>query len=61
MKCATRKQDMAITIVYPKMVDFNSKQGYRVFATASIARYSEDCKKAKNAALGQKMLFMNGH
>jgi len=54
------------------MVDFGSghvsrrslqaeTEGQSVFSTADIARYSEDCKKAKNAALGQKMLFMDGN
>jgi hypothetical protein len=43
------------------MVDFASGQGYSFFATAGIASYSEDRKKAKNADLGQKILFMDGH
>jgi hypothetical protein len=43
------------------MVDFVLGQDYNVFATAGIACYSEVCKKARNAALGQKMLFMDGH
>jgi hypothetical protein len=33
----------------------------RVFATAGIVGYSEDCKKAHNAALGQKMPFPDEH
>jgi len=43
------------------MVDFGSWQGYSLFETAGIARYFEDFKKARNAARGQKMPFMDGH
>jgi hypothetical protein len=51
------------------MVDFGSEQGLSDFETAGIARYSEDsaekaslrAQKSANAALGQKMPFMDGH
>jgi len=51
------------------MVDFTSGQGLNVFETAGIARYSEDsaekaslrAQKSENAALGQKMPFVDGH
>jgi len=50
------------------MVDFGSEQGLNDFETAGIAGYSEDsakaslrAKKSENAALGQKMPFMDGH
>jgi len=50
------------------MVDFGSEQGLSDFETAGIAGYSEDsvktslrAQKSKNAALGQKMPFVDGH
>ncbi len=68
--------------VHPEIVDFGSghvsrrslqakTEGRSFFATAGVARYVEDCKKAlvppkpwqrrKNAVLGRKMPFMDGH
>jgi hypothetical protein len=43
------------------MVDFGSGQGLNIFKTAGIVNYSEDFKKSENAALGQKMPFVDGH
>ena len=51
------------------MVDFGSEQGLSNFETdgvavpaiAGIAGYFEDFQKSENAALGQKMLFVDGH
>jgi len=33
--------------VHPEIVDFGSEQGRSFFATAGVARYVEDCKKAR--------------
>jgi len=51
------------------MVNFGSGQGLNIFETAGIAGYSEDsaekaslrAQKSENAALGQKMPFVDGH
>ena len=50
------------------MVNFSSEQGLSDFETAGIVRYSEDSAEAslraqnsENAALGQKMPFVDGH
>ncbi len=50
-----------LTIVRPQMVDFVSGQGLRNFETAVIAGYFEDIQKSENAALDQKMPFVDGH
>ncbi len=54
--------------VRPQMVDFGSGQGLSNFETGVIASYFEDSAKAslraqksENAALGQKMPFVDGH
>ena len=47
--------------VHPEMVDFGSEQGLSVFATAGIVVLFRGLQKSENAALGQKMLFPDGH
>jgi hypothetical protein len=56
-----------ITSVCPQVVDFGSEQGLSDFETAGIAGYVENSAKAslraqksENAALGQKMPFVDG-
>ena len=47
--------------VHPEMVDFGSGQGLSVFATTGIVFLFRGLQKSENAALGQKMLFPDGH
>ncbi len=47
--------------VHPEIVDFGSGQGLSVFATTGIVNLFRGLQKSENAALGQKMLFMDGH
>jgi len=43
------------------MVGFGSGQGLSDFETAGIARLFRGLQKSENAALSQKMLFVDGH
>jgi hypothetical protein len=68
MKNNHKKREKDITSVRPQMVDFGSEQGLSDLETGGIARYFEDSAKAslrapksENAALGQKMPFVDGH
>jgi hypothetical protein len=47
--------------VRPEMADFGSGQGLSVFATTGIVVLFRGLQKSENAALGQKMLFPDGH
>jgi hypothetical protein len=55
--------------VRPEIADFGSGQGLSVFVTdgvavsalAGIVCLFRGLQKSENAALGQKMLFMDGH
>jgi hypothetical protein len=50
-----------LTSVHPEIVDFGSGQDLSVFATTGIVRLFRGLQKSENAALGQKMLFPDGH
>jgi hypothetical protein len=43
------------------MVDIGSEQGLSNFETAGIAGLCRGFQKSENAALGQKMPFVDGH
>jgi hypothetical protein len=47
--------------VHLEIVDFGSGQGRRIFSTAGIVSLFRGLKKFENAAMGQKMLFPDGH
>ena len=47
--------------VHPEIVDFGSGQGLSVFATTGIVSLFRGLQKSENEALGQKMLFPDGH
>jgi hypothetical protein len=47
--------------VQPEIADFGSGQGLSVFATAGIVGLFRGLQKSENDALGQKMLFPDGH
>jgi hypothetical protein len=47
--------------VHLEIVDFGPGQGLSVFATTGIACLFRGLQKSENAALGQKMLFPDGH
>jgi hypothetical protein len=60
-KCATKCQARMLNSVRPEIVDFGSGQGLSVFATTGIVSLFRGLQKSENEALGQKMLFMDGH
>ena len=43
------------------MVDFGPEQGMSEFETAVVVRHLRGFQMSENAALGQKMPFMDGH
>jgi len=43
------------------MVDFGPEQGLSEFETAVVVRLLRGFQMSENAALGQKMPFMDGH
>ena len=47
--------------VRSEIVAFGSGQGLSVFATAGIVGLFRGLQKSENEALGQKMLFPDGH
>jgi len=42
------------------MVDFGSGQGRSFFATAGVARYVEDCKKARTPSWAERCHLWTG-
>jgi hypothetical protein len=50
-----------LTSVRSEIVDFGSGRGLSVFATTGIVRLFRGLQKSENEALGQKMLFPDGH
>ena len=50
--CNDRVNVASPVSAHPEMVDFGSGQGLRVFETAGIVGYAEDCKNAHHAAQG---------
>ncbi len=50
-----------LTSVRPQMVDIGSEQGLSNFETADITGLFRGFQKSENAALGQKMPFVDGH
>jgi hypothetical protein len=50
-----------IVRVHPEMVDRGPGQGLSVFATAGIVGLFRGLQKSENAALGDEMLFPDGH
>jgi len=61
MKIHQKSAQVKLDSVHPEMVDFGSEQGLSVFATAGIVVLFRGLQKSENAALGQKMLFQDGH
>jgi hypothetical protein len=53
--------DWKLISAHPEIVDFGSGQGLSVFATTGIVCLFRGLQKSENAALGQKMLFSDGH
>jgi len=49
------------TSIHSQTVDFGSEQGMSDFETTDIAGLFRGFKKSENAALGQKMPFVNGY
>jgi hypothetical protein len=49
------------TSVLSEIVDFGSGRDLSVFATTGIVYLFRGLQKSENEALGQKMLFLNGH
>ena len=55
------RDNLTLTSVHSETVGFGSGQGLSVFATAGIVGLFRGLQKSENDALGQKMLFPDGH
>jgi len=43
--------------VHSEIVDFGSGRGHSVFATGGVARYVEDCKRARTLSWAERCYF----